>query len=101
MWSGVDNHIKTLTPIIMEENLFDLQEIDEYEKHWQGMPEFHQKDAEPFRQIIVSFESIDDIRKFAELMEQNITHLTKSMWFPKVDNDVTVDRRWLDEGANI
>ena len=54
---------------------------------WNGMPEFNNPDAMGVKQIIVHFETWDDVREFAELVEQTITEKTKYIWFPKADKD--------------
>jgi len=52
------------------------------EKEWVGMPEFVQDKKEPFAKIIVRFETEEDLKKFAELIDQKLTNKTKSIWFP-------------------
>jgi len=52
---------------------------------WNGMPEFNNPDAMGVKQIIVHFETWDDVREFAELVEQTVTEKTKYIWFPKAD----------------
>jgi hypothetical protein len=59
-----------------------------YEKEWEGMPEFKQDDKMPHRQIIISFENDNDIKRFSELLSQNITDKTKSLWYPKKEKNV-------------
>ena len=54
---------------------------------WNGMPEFNNPDAMGVKQIIVHFETWDDVREFAELVEQTVTEKTKYIWFPKADKD--------------
>lgn len=54
---------------------------------WNGMPEFNNPDAMGVKQIIVHFETWDDVKDFAELVEQKITEKTKYIWFPKADKD--------------
>jgi len=54
---------------------------------WNGMPEFNNPDVMGVKQIIVHFETWDDVREFAELVEQKITEKTKYIWFPKADKD--------------
>ncbi len=69
-----------------------LFEVDEHWKeHWNDMPEFHQEDLQPVQQIIVSFEKYEDVKKFAELLGQNVTENTKSMWYPEQDRDKPSD----------
>jgi len=65
-------------------SLFANDEIEESWKiEWQGMPEFIQNDQEPIQQIIVSFKTKEDIKIFAELINQNVTYQTKSVWYPE------------------
>jgi len=57
-----------------------LPEADiEVDDIWRGMPEFEQKDLSPIKTIMIHFASMDDIAKFAELIEQNITPKTRSI----------------------
>lgn len=66
--------------------LFDKSEIPyNWEKDWQDMPEFSQEDITPIHQIIVSFETYEDVKTFGELLNQKITYKTKSIWFPELD----------------
>jgi hypothetical protein len=53
---------------------------------WHGMPEFTQKDAMGVRQLIVHFETEDDVKKFAELVQHPINEKTKYIWFPRKKN---------------
>jgi hypothetical protein len=57
----------------------DLDEL------WQGMPEFEQDEKAPYQSIHVHFANDEDVRRFAELVEQKITPNTKSMWYPKLE----------------
>ena len=56
------------------------------------MPEFNQDDLTPNRQLIISFKTEKDIQDFANLIGQNITEKTKSLWFPKVENEKLFDK---------
>lgn len=64
---------------IEENSAFVDNPLDE----WQGMPEFIQEDKDAKYSVRVNFNSIDDLKKFSELIEQSITEKTKSIWFPK------------------
>ncbi len=67
--------------------LFNPEEIPtEWEKEWNDMPDFVYEDKQPYHQIIVSFNNIDDLKKFSRLIGQKITHKTKSIWFPNPNN---------------
>ena len=55
---------------------------DTPEEHWQGMPEFEQEDKLGVQQIIIHFDTHEDVAAFAALLEQSITPQTKSLWYP-------------------
>lgn len=70
-----------------------------WENHWQGMPEFVQKDLEPFKTIYVHFESRADMEKFSALVGQKINLNTRSIWYPESDDDSIgqhVDRQYIE-----
>lgn len=56
----------------------DLFEDD----HWQGMPEFIQNKKEPYKTLIVRFDSESDYTDFQNLIGQKLTVKTKSIWHP-------------------
>lgn len=68
---------------------FDGEVVDDPLSEWQGMPEFEQDGKRPFKQIIVRFMTEDDVKKFSELIGQEITSETKSLWHPKQFFDTT------------
>lgn len=63
----------------------------DFNKHWtdewKGMPEFIQKNREPFQKIVVNFENYDDVVEFANLLGFSVTIKTKSIWFPIREKD--------------
>lgn len=86
------------------ENLFGdiLNEIKDsaqepWQKEWKGMPEFKQLDMEPWKSVVVHFETEKDMIDFAKLMDQKITFKTPSIWFPKVDPTAAIDKIWIDK----
>jgi sporulation protein YlmC with PRC-barrel domain len=54
----------------------------DYEKAWQGMPDFVQKDAFGVKALIVHFKTDEDVKAFADLVQQTITDKTKYIWYP-------------------
>jgi len=79
--------------------LFDSD--PEWEEHWKGMPEFVQQDLEPIKQITVSFETPEDMQKFAELVGQPITMNTRSIWYPEAEIGRYANKRYAaDEVAD-
>ena len=55
--------------------LFDDLPVDkkEWEKEWQDMPEFIQKDLSSHRKIVLHFRNDEDVRAFAKLINQPIS----------------------------
>lgn len=81
-----------------ENSLFEWDESpDFFEKHWQNMPAFDQKDRAAQRQIIVSFDNEEDIKEFSKLVKQNITDKTKSIWFPAREKQIVKDLFWIED----
>lgn len=54
-----------------------------WEDDWQDMPEFIQEDQSPFKTIYVHFQNKQDMKSFAELVDQKIGFKTKSIWYPE------------------
>lgn len=63
---------------------------------WVGMPEYEGSDKTPYRQIIVSFETEEDVQDFAELLGQQITDKTKSLRFPPLEKDSVINLKYVD-----
>ena len=55
--------------------------FDQYPE-WVGMPEFVQEKKEPYKELIVRFETEQDYQDFQKAIEQRLTFKTKSIWFP-------------------
>lgn len=75
-------------------DIFGVQEI--WEKEWQGMPEFVQKDLTPFKSIYVHFKRKEDIDRFSKLVNQKITIDTKFIWYPKVKPTKLREKIYVD-----
>lgn len=59
------------------------------EELWQGMPQFANEDliGDAYKTLTVRFETQDDYRVFASLIEQPLTPKTKAIWYPAKDFD--------------
>ena len=57
-------------------------EGNDIDKLWQGMPEFG-NEAKAIKTLYVHFEIEEDIRKFEEIVGQDINEKTKYIWYPK------------------
>jgi hypothetical protein len=55
--------------------------FDEYPE-WVGMPEFVQEKKQPFKELIIRFETKDDYLDFQNKINQKLTNKTKSIWHP-------------------
>lgn len=73
-------------------DLFDDQ--FEYEKEWQGMPEFVSEDLKSIAAVTVNFLTVEDMNAFSELIGRRITFQTKSILFPVVK---PVKKIYIDE----
>ena len=54
----------------------------DYEKEWEGMPEFIAEDLKAIASVTVNFLTIEDMNAFSELIGRRITFQTKSVLFP-------------------
>lgn len=81
-----------------QENLFEVDQ-KEWEKEWEGMPEFVQEKQEPFATINVRFETENDLKDFSEKIEQKLTPKTKSIWHPFKSHwgGESAKKRWIDD----
>ena len=90
-----EKNINTLSSFLEDEN----QEVEDklWKKHWIGMPEFEQENNPPYKKLIVSFRNKEDYEEFANLIGQNLTEKTKSIWHPKLDREANSLLRWVEE----
>jgi len=64
-------------------------------QEWQGMPEFSDR-GEAVKSLIVHFKTEEDIKRFSELVEQEITEKTKYIWFPERKRQNYKDEVYID-----
>ena len=84
----------------LDNPLFEIDDADEYETEWRGMPEFNQPDNSAFRQIIVSFDDQEGVDQFAKAIGQSLTPKTKSIWYPPRERNLVSDLFWVAEDAD-
>jgi len=76
----------------------ELGVIEAWREEWRDMPEFVMGNTEPFQKITISFKSLEDVKKFGELIGQRVTSKTDSLWFPKPDDYIAPKNfRYMDE----
>ena len=63
-------------------------------EEWLGMPEFVQEDKTSFKCLIVHFKDEQDYKSFQELINQSLTEKTKSIWYPKVEDEDMNSKRY-------
>lgn len=103
--ASYDNFLNQKTELPEEGKLpIDLQieEENEREKLWVGMPEFVQDEKAPFKTIYLHFRNKEDYEDFVMKYrgvdeEQTITPKTKSMWYPHLDKDENSLKRWFEQ----
>lgn len=76
----------------------DADAVDANEE-WTGMPEFDQQDKEALQKIVLNFKTREDVEAFAKLIEQPISEKTRSLWYPKVEIERLMDKRYRREDA--
>lgn len=69
---------------------------NDWRQHWFGMPEFEQKEIQPFATIILRVETEADLARLSELLEQKLTAKTKSIWHPHKPHRLPVKKVWRD-----
>jgi hypothetical protein len=84
--AGVD-----LSAMFFDHELNDIlghiDTVDDPLAEWKGMPEFEQEDAFAEHTIKVHFANQNDMRAFAELVQQTVTDSTRFIWFPKQEKE--------------
>ena len=68
-----------------------------HKKYWVGMPEFWQKDLEPYQTLRVHFRNKEDRDQFGELVKRQFTDKSRSLWFPKEEIGRYANKRFLSE----
>lgn len=73
----------------LEDAGFAFAEDVDFEKEWQGMPEFEQEALDVYKTLAVRFANKEDYESFAKLIGQKLTEqsTTKGIWYPKQDQD--------------
>jgi len=82
-----------------EQDLFEMEE--DWQKEWQGMPEFDQKDLTPFKTVYVHFHDLEGMQAFARFVDQPVTLDTRSIWYPKAEIGRIADKRYSDGGESF
>ncbi len=71
-------------------------ESEWWEEDWNGMPEFIQKDQTQYKEIVIKFRNIEDMKQFMKTINQEFTVKTKAIWFPKLQIKKVANLRYVD-----
>lgn len=75
-----------------------FENTEDWKKEWVGMPEFIQeKSDKPFTQITIRFKNQEDLKQFSNLINQNLTKKTKSIWFPQIERGLSANKIYINE----
>ncbi len=75
-----------------------FENTEDWRKEWVGMPEFIQnKSDKPFTQITIRFKNEEDLKQFSNLISQNLTKKTKSIWFPQIERGLSANKLYINE----
>lgn len=81
----------TLTEVTSKVNRFKASD------HWKGMPEFTEKALAPYQKVVVNLVDEAAALKFFKLLGRTYTKKTRSIWFPEVEEDKYMDKRYYDK----
>ena len=73
-----------------------LETGEAWDNIWQNMPEYKSKDLMPFKTIYVHFEKREYMEAFAKLLDQKITLETQSIWFPELEINDLINKKYVD-----
>lgn len=72
-----------------------MSNSNDAKNHWIGMPEFEQDSQKPHAMLNIRFRNEEDLQEFATLIGQKLNQKSKSIWYPKLENDGTGILRWF------
>jgi hypothetical protein len=75
----------------------NLNDLNDAEREWDGMPEFGNTDKSGYKQVLVSFENEEDVQAFAALIGQDIGTNTRYIWYPEHKRQTMIDKEFVAE----
>lgn len=80
----------------------DLEDENDRERLWVGMPEFIQEEKKTYKTIYLHFRNEEDFKEFVNKYksldtDQVISQKTKSMWYPHLDKDENSLKRYFED----
>jgi hypothetical protein len=89
---------RALTDFMDEEDVLDENDPLTWENLWGGMPMYVPNNNEPIKQVIISFDSMEDYEAFGRVTGIPLTPKTKSAYYPPRAQTVLDVFRWVDDG---
>lgn len=99
----IEGDVDLTDAVIGETNDGQLAFIDTdewWKVEWQGMPEYRQEDAQPWKALVVHFRTRDDMMEFATLTGQKLTADTRAIWYPIMHRKTLMNLFWVDENES-
>lgn len=83
------------TPIKDEPVLFETEA--DWQREWQGMPEFQQGKQREYAKIIMRFRNEKDLQDFAKLIGQKLNRNSQCTWHPELRLDKSTVKKYVGE----
>jgi ParB family transcriptional regulator, chromosome partitioning protein len=71
------------------------QEFDA-DSEWVGMPDYDNQDKTAFRSLIVHFKDNGAVQEFCEVTNQRLSDKTKYIWFPVIEIESEVNKKYIN-----
>jgi hypothetical protein len=85
--------VDELTNLFLDKEFGKTDALEE----WTDMPEYEGLDP-CYKKVVVNFDDEESFNKFFEVVGQDHTEKTKSIWFPEKEKRNLKDLEWADEG---
>lgn len=66
-------------------------------QHWKDMPAFNVVKNGPYKSVDVKIRTEEDLQTFGALTGYNMTNKTKFLWYPKINKNNKLIKRWVGE----
>ena len=85
--------VDELTNLFLDKEFGKTDALEE----WTDLPEYEGLDP-CYKKVVVNFDDEESFNKFFEVVGQDHTEKTKSIWFPEKEKRNLKDLEWADEG---
>lgn len=92
----VDDSIPVIKPPDDQPQPKLMETGEGWDNLWKDMPEYKSEDLMPFKTIYVHFETREHMEAFAKLLNQKITLETQSVWYPELEINDLINKKYID-----